>query len=74
MRLSTILGFIIGFTVIFLSIYIRNPEMLSYFVNLPSVIIVGGGTIAAILINFNFNQILSGLKRSEEHTSELQSH
>ena len=62
MRLSTILGFLIGFSVIFLSIYIRNPEMLSYFVNIPSIIIVGGGTVAAILINFNFNQIISGLK------------
>ncbi len=62
MRLSTIIGFIIGISVIFLSIYLRNPDMLDYFVNLPSIIIVGGGTTAAILINFSFRQILSGLK------------
>lgn len=62
MRLSTIIGFIVGIAVIFLSILLRNPEMLSYFFNPPSLIIVVGGTLAAILINFNFRQILSGLK------------
>ncbi len=62
MRLSTIIGFILGSCVIFFSIYFRGPEMLSYFVNLPSIIIVFGGTGAAILINFSFRQIMSGLK------------
>lgn len=62
MRLSTILGFILGVSVVFLSIYSRGPEMLPYFFNLPSVIIVFGGTAAAIMINFSFYQIISGLK------------
>lgn len=62
MRLSTIIGFFVGFMVIFFSIYLRGPEMLPYFVNAPSVVIVFGGTLAAILINFSFRQIISGLK------------
>ncbi|MFH1037250.1 MAG: MotA/TolQ/ExbB proton channel family protein [PVC group bacterium] len=62
MRLSTIIGFIIGGCVIFFSIYLRGAEMVKAFVNYPSMIIVFGGTTAAILINFSFRQILSGLK------------
>lgn len=62
MRLSTILGFILGVTVIFLSIFLRGPEMLPYFINAPSFIIVFGGTAAAVMINFSFYQIVSGLK------------
>jgi len=63
MRLSTIIGFIIGMLIILVTIYIRGGvEMLAYFVNLPSVIVVFGGTMAAILINFSFRQILDGLK------------
>lgn len=62
MRLSTILGFILGVAVVFLSIISRGPEMLPYFFNLPSIIIVFGGTAAAIMINFSFYQIISGLK------------
>jgi chemotaxis protein MotA len=62
MRLSTILGFIVGVTVIFLSIYLRGPEMLPYFINAPSFLIVFGGTAAAVMINFSFYQIVSGLK------------
>ncbi len=62
MRLSTILGLISGALVIFLSIITRGPEMLPYFWNAPSVVIVFGGTAAAIMVNFNFSQIWSGLK------------
>jgi chemotaxis protein MotA len=62
MRLSTILGFIVGVTVIFLSIYLRGPEMLPYFINAPSFVIVFGGTAAAVMINFSFYQIVSGFK------------
>lgn len=62
MRLSTIIGFILGALVIFLSIFLRGPEMLGYFWNAPSVVIVFGGTAAAIMINFNFAQIWSALK------------
>lgn len=63
MRLSTIIGFISGMAIIFLTIYTRGQmEMVGYFVNLPSVLIVFGGTFAAILVNFSFRQILDGLK------------
>ncbi|HOO76397.1 MAG TPA: MotA/TolQ/ExbB proton channel family protein [bacterium] len=63
MRLTTIIGFIIGFCVIFFSIFLRGGmEMVGYFVNWPSVLIVFGGTSAAILINFSIRQIVDGLK------------
>ena len=62
MRLSTVIGFIIGALVVFLSIFLRGPEMLGYFINYPSMVIVFGGTAAAIMINFSFSQIISGLK------------
>lgn len=62
MRLSTIIGFACGAMVIFLSIFLRGPEMLEYFFNAPSIVIVFGGTSAAIMINFSFSQIVSGLK------------
>jgi len=37
-------------------------EMITYFVNAPSILLVFGCTTAAILINFSFRQILDGLK------------
>jgi len=63
MRLTTIIGFFLGSIVIFLSIFIRGgSEMLGYFFNWPSILIVGGGTLGAILINFSLRQIVDGLK------------
>ena len=63
MRASTILGLIGGFLILFFSIFLRGQmEMIGYFINAPSILIVFGCTAAAILINFSFRQILDGLK------------
>lgn len=63
MRTTTIIGLISGIIVIVLTIYLRGQiEMLRYFVNTPSLLLVFGSTAAAILINFNFRQIIDGLK------------
>ncbi len=63
MRITTIIGFIIGIVVIVLSIFLRGQmEMLRYFVNAPSILLVFGSTAAAILVNFNFRQIIDGFK------------
>ncbi len=63
MRSTTIIGLSIGIAVMFLSIFVRGGmEMVLYFVNLPAVLIVFGGTVAAILINFSFRQLIDGIK------------
>ena len=57
MDIATVVGIIAGFGLIFLAIMLGgNPGI---FVNIPSFVIVVGGTIAATLINFPLSDVLS---------------
>lgn len=57
MDIATVVGIIAGFGLIFLAIMLGgNPGI---FVNVPSFVIVVGGTIAATLINFPLSDVMS---------------
>lgn len=60
MDLATILGLVLGFTLIILAI-ITSSE-LSTFVDIASVLIVIGGTFATALIKFSIQGYLTGIK------------
>ena len=57
MDIATFIGIIGGFGLIIISIMIGGS--LGIFVNIPSVLIVGGGTLASVLINYPLNDVLS---------------
>ena len=56
MDIATILGLVLGCTLVLLGI---GPANLSYFIDIRSVIMVIGGTIAAVLIAYPFSTVLS---------------
>lgn len=58
MDLATLIGIFSGLTLIFISI---GSENFATFINIPSLVIVLGGSIAAILVNYSLNEILSVL-------------
>ncbi len=60
MDLATILGIISGLLLIGLSIMSGGDIMV--FVHVPSMMIVGGGSLAAILVNFPFKEIIGVIK------------
>lgn len=55
MDIATIVGMILGTVLVLLSI---GPENLQYFINVPSLVMVMGGTSAAILINYPLSTVL----------------
>jgi chemotaxis protein MotA len=57
MDIATIIGIIAGFGLILLSILLGGD--LGIFINVPSIIIVFGGTLASTLINFPLSDVLS---------------
>jgi len=57
MDIATIIGIIAGFGLILISILIGGD--LSIFINMPSVVIVFGGTLASTLINYPMSDVLS---------------
>ena len=56
MDISTILGIIFGFGLVIAAM--ASGGGLSAFVNMPSIMIVLGGTIGAVLINYPLSDIL----------------
>ena len=60
MDIATIIGICAGFGLVILSIATREGSM--FFINIPAVGIVFGGTLGATLINFPLKDILSVLK------------
>ncbi|MFA4838022.1 MAG: MotA/TolQ/ExbB proton channel family protein [Candidatus Neomarinimicrobiota bacterium] len=58
MDIATILGVITGTGLIVWGIYLLTPNF-SMFADLPSLLIVGGGSFAATLISFSLNDVLS---------------
>jgi len=59
MKLSTIIGFILGFTII--GIVIFSKEDVHFYLSIPSLAITLGGTIAAVLIYFSPGALKYGL-------------
>ena len=59
MDLATLIGLVSGFILIFVTIILGSPFLL--FVNIPSLVCVFGGTIAALLINFPMSQVMGVL-------------
>ena len=57
MDIATIIGIIAGFGLILLSILLGGD--LGIFINIPSIIIVFGGTVASTLINYPMSDVLS---------------
>ncbi len=60
MDIATLIGFVLAFGLIVVSILLGGSLML--FVDVPSVLIVFGGTLGAGLINFPLGQLLGALK------------
>jgi chemotaxis protein MotA len=59
MDIATVVGLIAGFGLVITAIFLGgSPDV---FVNIPSILIVGGGTIAATLINYPLGDVLSVL-------------
>lgn len=56
MDIATLIGLALGSILVLVSI---GPENLQYFVNIPAIIMVLGGTTAAILINYPLATVLS---------------
>ncbi|MEI7942529.1 MAG: hypothetical protein WCH76_05090, partial [Candidatus Riflemargulisbacteria bacterium] len=60
MDLTTILGIVSGISLILLAIFIDSG--LGIFVSIPGALIVAGGTIAATLISYPFNEVVKVMK------------
>ncbi len=61
MDIATIVGVVVGLALIGSSLVMGGGSM-SLFINIPSIMIVVGGTIAATLINFPLKQFLAVMK------------
>jgi chemotaxis protein MotA len=70
MDIATVIGIIAGFGLIVVSILMGGSP--GVFVNIPSLVIVGGGTIAATLINFPLGDVIGvvGTLRNAFFTNE----
>jgi chemotaxis protein MotA len=64
MDIATIVGVIVG--VGLLGWALQSGGGFSMFIDIPSILIVGGGTIASTLINFPLKQVLSVLKVTQK--------
>jgi chemotaxis protein MotA len=60
MDIATILGVVVGIALIGWSLQMGSG--IGMFIDIPSIMIVGGGTLASTLINFPLKQVLSVLK------------
>ncbi len=58
--MSTILGIISGFALLFIAIFMQGG--VEVFINVPSMMITFGGTIAAIFISFPFSRVVGVLR------------
>ena len=56
MDLATVLGIVSAFSLVFIAIV--SGGLITIFINVPSLMIVGGGTIGATLINYPFGKVL----------------
>ena len=55
MDLSTLIGIVLGFVIIVVSITMDDIKAINNFINMPSLFIVVGGTIMAIVASYPFS-------------------
>ena len=55
MDLSTLIGIVLGFVIIVASITMDDIKAINNFINMPSLFIVVGGTIMAIVASYPFS-------------------
>ncbi len=60
MDLATIIGIVGGTVILFVAILLGGSMLL--FINIPSVLIVGGGTFATALIRFGMGDVINSIK------------
>lgn len=72
MDLATLIGLVAGFLLILITIVLGGP--LGIFINIPSFVMVVGGTAAAVLVNFPLSQVLGvvGVLKNAFFSSDLQ--
>lgn len=63
--MTTIIGIIIGISLLFIAIFVEGGGI-GYFINPPSMMIVVGGTIAAIFISFPFPRVMGVFKAAAQ--------
>ncbi|MBI2421844.1 MAG: MotA/TolQ/ExbB proton channel family protein [Candidatus Hydrogenedentes bacterium] len=57
MDITTVVGLIAGFLLILITIVLGGP--LGIFINVPSLVCVGGGAMASLLVNYPLSQIIA---------------
>lgn len=57
MDITTVVGLVAGFLLIIVTIVLGGP--LGIFINVPSIVVVFGGTVAAVLVNFPLSHVIS---------------
>lgn len=57
MDLASIIGILFGWGCVFISILLTPGASVGLFVDYPSMFIVGGGTLAALMMNFSFRDL-----------------
>ena len=60
MDLATVIGLVVAFRIIMASIFVGGSVLT--FINIPSLLVVGGGTIGAVLMQFTLGQFLGAVK------------
>lgn len=60
MDLATVIGLVLGTALILVAILLGGSLLL--FINIPSVMIVGGGTLATVMIRFGMNDVINAFK------------
>ncbi len=63
MDLTTVIGITGGLILVLFSVFVRGGgSALAGFINIPSIMITFGGTFAAILVNYPFEQVVKALE------------
>ncbi|MBX3180764.1 MAG: MotA/TolQ/ExbB proton channel family protein [Candidatus Hydrogenedentes bacterium] len=72
MDLATLIGLVAGFLLILITIVLGGP--LGIFINIPSFVVVLGGTTAAVLVNFPMSQVVGvvGVLKNAFFSRDLQ--
>ena len=67
MDIATLIGIITAFSLVIISITLGGSVMM--FVNIPSIMIVFGGTLGATLINYPLPDVFKVSKKTDKKTS-----
>ncbi len=73
MDLTTVIGITGGIIMVLLSVFVRGGgSAIIGFINIPSVMITFGGTFAAILVNYPFEEVIKAVKIVQKVFNEEQ--